>query len=124
MSRLFEYLKKVDSQTEEQPSGKDGLHSDQAHNSAEIRQILSVLQLPETTGAAAPRQALDLAQVPVTEIVVQPEDRLFFHSDPTGPAADRLRLLRMRLRELWNAGKLKNLLITSPCPPMENRPSR
>jgi capsular exopolysaccharide synthesis family protein len=43
-----------------------------------------------------------------------PEHRLIFHTDPHNPAADRFRLLRMRLKEQWKAGKLKKLLVTSP----------
>ena len=42
--------------------------------------------------------------------------RLAFHNDPESLAADRFRLLRMRLRESWTAGKLKSMLITSPLP--------
>jgi capsular exopolysaccharide synthesis family protein len=38
------------------------------------------------------------------------------HTDPRSAAADRFRFLRMCLRELWNAGKLKSLQITSPLP--------
>jgi len=51
---------------------------------------------------------------PVVEARVRPEHRVVFHTDPRGPAADRFRLLRMRLREFSNAGKLKKLLVTSP----------
>jgi len=42
--------------------------------------------------------------------------RLAFYNEPESIAADRFRLLRMRLREFWTAGKLKRLLITSPFP--------
>lgn len=43
-----------------------------------------------------------------------PGQRLIFHTDPRSPAADRFRLLRMRLKEHWKTGKLKKLLVTSP----------
>jgi len=41
---------------------------------------------------------------------------IIFHTDPASIAADRFRLLRMRLGECWKAGKLKTLLVTSPLP--------
>ncbi len=56
----------------------------------------------------------ELRQVPVREVTVEPESRIIFHTEPRSAGADRFRFLRMRLRELWNAGKLKSLLITSP----------
>lgn len=43
-----------------------------------------------------------------------PERRLVFHTDPRSPAADRFRLLRMRLKGRSQTGRLKKLLITSP----------
>jgi capsular exopolysaccharide synthesis family protein len=45
---------------------------------------------------------------------LSPEIRLVYYADPRNPAADRFRLLRMRLKAHWNTGKLKKLLITSP----------
>jgi capsular exopolysaccharide synthesis family protein len=61
-------------------------------------------------------KACDPPQIPVEEAHIQPESRVVFHTDPRGPSAERFRFLRMRLRELWNAGKLRSLLITSPLP--------
>lgn len=42
--------------------------------------------------------------------------RLAVHTDPRSPAADRFRYLRIRLREPWQSGKLKSVLITSALP--------
>ena len=50
----------------------------------------------------------------VEEAHLSPETRVAYYTDPRGPAADRYRLLRMRLKEHWRAGKLKKLLITGP----------
>jgi capsular exopolysaccharide synthesis family protein len=49
---------------------------------------------------------------------VRPEGlkEILFHRDPSGTGADRFRLLRMRLRDIWRTGKLKSILITSPLP--------
>jgi capsular exopolysaccharide synthesis family protein len=46
------------------------------------------------------------------EAHISSEMRLAYYSDPRSPAADRYRLLRMRLKEHWRTGKLKKLLIT------------
>ncbi len=59
---------------------------------------------------------LDIHQIVAEEVHLKPESRLVFHAEPRGCAADRFRFLRMRLRELWVAGKLKTLLVTSPLP--------
>jgi capsular exopolysaccharide synthesis family protein len=42
--------------------------------------------------------------------------RIAVHSGPTSPAADRFRLLRMRLRNLRAVAPLKTILVTSPLP--------
>jgi capsular exopolysaccharide synthesis family protein len=55
-------------------------------------------------------------QFPAVTVPVRPESRIVAHTDPRGPAADRLRFLRLRLNQVWNAEKLKRLLITSPLP--------
>jgi capsular exopolysaccharide synthesis family protein len=53
-----------------------------------------------------------LPEFPVEEAQLSPENRLVYYADPRSPAADRYRLLRMRLKEHWRAGKLKKLLVT------------
>jgi len=55
-----------------------------------------------------------LPEFPVEQAQVRPENRLVYYADPRSPAADRYRLLRMKLKTFWTAGKLKKLLITSP----------
>src|SRR5579872_2443506 len=60
-----------------------------------------------TVAPALPEFRVETAQL-------RPESRLVYHLEPRSPAADRFRLLRMRLKTFWNAGKLKRLLITSP----------
>jgi len=55
-------------------------------------------------------------QLQVEEVHVQHFGRVVFHTDPMSAAADRYRLLRMRLRECWAAGKLKSVLVTSSMP--------
>ncbi len=78
---------------------------------------------PASAGAAQPAPGsnsdfsrIDLADIVAEGVHLKPESRLIFHSDPRSCAADRYRFLRMKLRELWTAGKLKSLLITSPLP--------
>src|SRR5215471_17966426 len=55
-----------------------------------------------------------LQDIPASQVVLRPTTRIVLQSEPTSPGADRIRYLRMRLREPWEAGKLKTLLITSP----------
>jgi len=52
--------------------------------------------------------------VPSVRAQLAPQSRLVFHTEPQGPAAERYRLLRLRLRAFRAAGELKTLLITSP----------
>jgi capsular exopolysaccharide synthesis family protein len=68
-----------------------------------------------TTVADLPAEAPAApAAFPAEEAHLRAEIRLAYYSDPRSPAADRYRLLRMRLKELWRSGRLKKLLITSP----------
>jgi capsular exopolysaccharide synthesis family protein len=55
-------------------------------------------------------------RIPVESVQVEPASRLITFIDPYSPGADRFRLLRLKLQELWNTGKLKTLLITSALP--------
>lgn len=55
-------------------------------------------------------------QIPVEEIHVENLARLIFYTNPTSTAADKFRLLRMRLDECWKTGKLKSVLVSSPLP--------
>jgi capsular exopolysaccharide synthesis family protein len=50
----------------------------------------------------------------VEQAQLHPENRLVYYAEPRSPAADRFRLLRMKLKTYWTAGKLKKLLITGP----------
>src|SRR5664279_2681967 len=80
---------------------------------------------PSTSGASESRHkavveplaiAPELRRVRVEDVEVPISSRISFHTDPHGAAADRLRLLRMRLRPFWETGKLRSLLVTSPLP--------
>ncbi len=74
------------------------------------------VSLPVGADSEEPETSLQLRQIPTQEVYVHPASRIIMHTNPLSPGADRFRLLRMCLRELWNAGKLKSLLITSPLP--------
>ena len=67
-----------------------------------------------STSASAATATLALPEFPVEEAQLRPENRLVYYAEPRSPAADRFRLLRMRLKTFWTAGKLKTLLITGP----------
>ena len=66
--------------------------------------------------AASSSKDLEVQRIPVEYVRVEPSSRLVAHLEPYSPAADKFRLIRLRLQELWNAGKLKTLLITSALP--------
>src|SRR5665213_470865 len=75
-------------------------------------------QAEELVANAEPRVSSGPAglQVESETVELRPEARLSAYTDPRGPAADRLRFLRLRLNQVWNVEKLKRLLITSPHP--------
>ncbi|HVW87681.1 MAG TPA: CpsD/CapB family tyrosine-protein kinase [Bryobacteraceae bacterium] len=54
--------------------------------------------------------------MPVDAVSIGPDSRIVVHTSPRSPSADRFRFLRMRLRDLWDAQKLRRLLITSALP--------
>jgi capsular exopolysaccharide synthesis family protein len=56
----------------------------------------------------------DIPEFPVEESHLSAENRIVYYASPRSPAADRYRLLRMRLKEHSRTGKLKKLLITGP----------
>lgn len=57
-----------------------------------------------------------LREIPVEEVAIKPDCRLAFAMDPSSAGADRLRLLRMRLREFQDLARLQKVAITSPLP--------
>jgi capsular exopolysaccharide synthesis family protein len=58
----------------------------------------------------------ELSRVPVATAHILPESRLVLHTDPRSTGADRFRVLRVRLKQMWPAGKPRILLVTSPLP--------
>lgn len=64
----------------------------------------------------ATEMAPELRRVRVEEIEIPISARIAFYTDPHGAVADRFRFLRMRLRPIWETGKLRSLLLTSPLP--------
>jgi capsular exopolysaccharide synthesis family protein len=109
MSRFFEFLEKLNGETTaDRPN---------AVETPEALRILPVLHTPQNGGHSQPAEHIfQLRQVEVDEVQINPGARLVFHTDPSSPAADRFRFLRMRLRALKALGKLKSLLITSALP--------
>lgn len=58
----------------------------------------------------------ELRDIPIRQVHIQPSMRVALQMDPRGAGADRLRFLRMRLRELKDLAKLRSIVITSPLP--------
>ena len=69
---------------------------------------------PSEVASSATDPTIQLDLISVEEVQVHPGSRIVMHTDPHSAGADRFRFLRMCLRELWNAGKLKSVQITSP----------
>jgi len=80
----------------------------------EVRPI-PVLTHTNGNGASAERteSPFRVSNIRAEHVTLTPESRLVYHLDPDSPGADRFRLLRMRLWPLWEASKLKTLLVTS-----------
>jgi capsular exopolysaccharide synthesis family protein len=95
---------------------QDAGYPKQVENGSGSRQMMSMLLPQNAVGPGELEPVFEFERIPVEEVEVRPESRIIFHTDPNSPGADRFRLLRMRLRVLWNARKLKTLLITSPRP--------
>jgi len=84
-----------------------------------MTRIFDIFRRPVYPGEGAELRASSSAmglQIPAEPVLVPAECRIVAHTDPTSPAADQFRLIRLRLNQLWNADKLKKLLITSPLP--------
>jgi capsular exopolysaccharide synthesis family protein len=64
----------------------------------------------EASGA----KAQNLVEIVPEQVDVTPESRIVFHTAPHTPGADRIRYLRMHLRNMAQAKGLKTVLITSP----------
>src|SRR5687768_5334579 len=60
--------------------------------------------------------ASSLDQVPVEKVEIGPESRIVFHTDPRSPGADRIRSLRLRLREQQRVSGIHCVVVTSPLP--------
>src|SRR5579872_5839050 len=108
MSRFFEFLRKVNG-----PVPGSDAESNSAELVSEASRILSVVNggsLKESCSTPLIHEVSSLS------VSIGPSARLVFHTDATSPAADRFRLLRMRLRAIKNTDKLKRVLLTSPLP--------
>lgn len=115
MSRVFEFLQKLSSENEAPKGAVDGATVEDGRSS-ELKRALAVLLPERGPGATIEDRGSSLQKIPIVEVEITPASRVVTYTDPTGPVADRFRLLRMRLKELRNLGKLKTFVITSPQP--------
>ncbi len=77
----------------------------------------------QSASPASPAKLIDalertfrLEALPTVRMQLGPESRLIFHTDPTGPGAERYRMLRLRLQAVRAEADVKTVLITSPGP--------
>jgi len=128
MSKVFEALQRLERESGRLPSGVSSEAQKVFENgapspdlAAAIEQANQVIEETLEPAAAPPAQttsrelqlAFSLERLPVDNVQLAPASRIVPYTEPDGPGADRFRLLRMRLNPLWEAGKLKTLLITS-----------
>ena len=62
------------------------------------------------------RSFVEMDEIRAETAQIEAASRLVFHTDPRSVAADRFRYLRMRLRQLSEAARLRSILITSAVP--------
>jgi capsular exopolysaccharide synthesis family protein len=121
MSRFYEFLQNLGGDAPGPLHGATGSARREPH-STEVRDVVAALATdpvalriaPASAPAPAPVQRRPGHQYPAVHLPQTAKISAF--SDPTGPAADRYRFLRLRLRALWNEGKVKSILVTSALP--------
>ena len=135
MSKVFEALQRLERDSGKPPSGILAEAQKVFQNGAPVRgagagieresiepespdlETPEAIEQSEAPEPASRRNnsvfAFALDRIPVETAAITPECRIIYYSDPDSPGADRFRLLRMRLRPLWETGKLKTVLITS-----------
>src|SRR5579872_1035104 len=86
----------------------------QGQKAVPVAAVLENAPPPAKTATSHVATTLTPPEFPVEQATLCPENRVAYYNEPRGRAADRFRLLRMRLKPFWTAGKLKKLLITSP----------
>lgn len=128
MSKVFEALQRLERDSGTQPAGLMAEARQVFQNGAPApvsvppteafeRVVEDVLPLPgidpDRAGSDSVEPVFAVDRIPVETAAITPATRAVYYTDPDGAAADRFRLLRMRLRPIWESGKLKTLLVTS-----------
>jgi capsular exopolysaccharide synthesis family protein len=111
MNRLFEFIHNLNGKTDPYSASRKA-----ADEPVLVTSLVRALRLQHAGNFPGDTENEDDGLCGTGEVRVSPAGRLTIYSDPTSLAADRYRLLRMRLTELWTAGKLRSILITSPLP--------
>src|SRR5262245_54500231 len=133
MSKVFEALQRLERESGRSLPGVSTQAREVLQNGAAQHNDLSrelIVPPPEEIEIAEPQAqpvappvgpgsnnieaAFKLSQIPIENATITPASRIVYYTDPDSAGADRFRLLRMRLGPLWEAGKLKALLVTSP----------
>jgi capsular exopolysaccharide synthesis family protein len=126
MSKVFEALQRLERESGKLPpgvlpAGQQVFQNGVANPISGGADSDSVLPTPaETPTASSPgltsykiEPTFEFQHILAANVTVTPESRIVYYSQPDSPGADRFRLLRMRLWPLWEAAKLKTLLVTS-----------
>jgi capsular exopolysaccharide synthesis family protein len=127
MSQFFDLLQKLQLQRGDSPSASVNANSQRVEEASQLHQILVDVfpeqgQMDDSSSASVSAhsesidQTSEFQRIPVEDVHIRPESRIVYHTKPFSAGADRFRFLRLRLQNLWNAGKLRRLLVTSPLP--------
>lgn len=114
MSRIWEALQKIDDEALQKWALPDiGVTPDEP-----VAKHIAVPNLVEiATHVEAPLDDVaHLRNSGFEQVQAERLDSVVFHTSPGSPAADRFRLLRMRLRSLSSKAKLRSVLVTSALP--------
>lgn len=115
MSKIFDALRKAQGEA----SSFALPLIDAAGNGDSISSIPSIAQWKQSLGSPVNTTNVlksEPGPLQLEEVQIGPLSRLIVHTDSSSIAADRFRLLRMRLGECWKSGQFKSVLITSPLP--------
>jgi capsular exopolysaccharide synthesis family protein len=93
---------------------RDLFHMPSGHEHVPSSALLATVPENIAPSTGVPPAAPAFPDFPVEEAQLRSESRLIYRDDPRSPAADRFRLLLMKLNAHWKTGKLKRLLITGP----------
>lgn len=118
MNRFLEFLQEFAGERDDQiTSGPAGASLQPGASPATLRDgAASGLHFAQRSSRPEEEASAELDRAATEHLDAASLQSVFFHQEPAGQAADRLRLLRLSLQELATTRTLRSVLITSPLP--------